>query len=378
MPIAETLHTSWRHRRGMFGNIIIKPWANWQESITSDVNPLRVRYELQPRRICSQSIRAPPTVNIRSSGTHAERWEQWAPSTHDNPYPIGLESSVVWARYSDRPGRTLPYNGRGAVSAHSAAVLGCSTLSDCSHMRRSFGPESELASLYDTGIQEEFSDDGLRSLALEGGNIIRRYGGLYPALAGIRGSEMRHLEPQIDYEHTRRESSPAQYHAPVGILDQWIRVEYSEGVGVIPRGRGLPRNHTQKTNSVLLAAKMRKGVRALRMFVWPTQAISPDTPIDATPTTTVEKKNPDRTISTDRRAIADLRRINLGFNPAQYYPVRVPAVESLGRLLVSMAVSFSSIPIEMAKTRYRFGVPIISAAPTPVVINAHGTTRGAL
>lgn len=98
MPTAEKLPTSRRDRRGVFEYIIANPWVNWQEAITGDVNPLRVHYELQPWRICSHSPRAPPTMNLRSSGTHAEWRAQWNPSTHANPYPIGLECSVDWAR----------------------------------------------------------------------------------------------------------------------------------------------------------------------------------------------------------------------------------------------------------------------------------------
>ena len=44
-----------------------------------------------------------------------------------------------------------------------------------------------------------------------------------------------------------------------------------------------------------------------------------------------------------------MRRINLGFNPAQYYPVRVPTAEALARLLVAMTVSANGMPIEMTK-----------------------------
>ena len=74
-----------------------------------------------------------------------------------------------------------------------------------------------------------------------------------------------------------------------------------------------------------------------------------ETPIEDTPTKTVEKRNPDRTISTDRRAISNMRRIAVGFPPTQYYPVRSPSIESIARLLVTMAVSFPGLDIQMAK-----------------------------
>ena len=44
-----------------------------------------------------------------------------------------------------------------------------------------------------------------------------------------------------------------------------------------------------------------------------------------------------------------MRGINLGSNPDQYYPARVPKAEALARLLVSTAVSFSCVPIQMTK-----------------------------
>ena len=104
-------------------------------------------------------------------------------------------------------------------------------------MWRSFGPESELTAIYATGIQEQLPDNGLCSLALDGNNKIRQYGGIYPALAGIHESEMRHLVPKIDYAHAHREFSPAPYPAAVGILDQGVLDEYSNGVGRSPSAR---------------------------------------------------------------------------------------------------------------------------------------------
>ena len=135
----------------------------------------------------------------------------------------------------------------------------------------------------------------------------------------------------------------------MGILDLGVRAEYSKGAGATPRCRGLPRNHTRKSNSVLISEKLWMGSRDRRAIARSARDISLGTPIGETPTTSVRKKNPDRTISTGRRAIADMRRIYLGINPAQYYPMRFTIVESLARLLVSMAVSFHGIPVQLTK-----------------------------
>ena len=93
-PSPDTLPKSWGDWRDMFGNIILKPWMNMEESTTGDVNPLRVRYELQPCRVCSQAINVPPPVYLRSAGVHAEWWEPWNPSTQANQYPGGRELSA--------------------------------------------------------------------------------------------------------------------------------------------------------------------------------------------------------------------------------------------------------------------------------------------
>ena len=81
----------------------------------------------------------------------------------------------------------------------------------------------------------------------------------------------------------------------------------------------------------------------------PARAISLDTPVAVTPTTTEGGANPARTISTDRRAIADMRSANLGFAPCQYFTVMIPIAESRARLLVAATVSSPCAPVEMDK-----------------------------
>ena len=124
---------------------------------------------------------------------------------------------------------------------------------------------------------------------------------------------------------------------------------YGRGAGVAPRVRGLPYNATSSSTTELIAGKFKKGIRSRRLFLCHTKRISLDTPIEATPTTPTEKKNPDRTVRTDRRVIADMRRINVGFEVSQYYHVRVPPIESIARLLVSMAASLPGFDIAMVK-----------------------------
>ena len=118
--------------------------------------------------------------------------------------------------------------------------------------------------------------------------------------------------------------------------------------GNVPRVRGSPYNRPSTSNAEMVAEKLRQDIKARRIFASSTQCVLSDTPVETTPTTTVGGGS-DRTVSSARRGIADMRRINVGFETSQYYPVRVPSIESIARLLIAMAVGFPCFQIEMTK-----------------------------
>ena len=76
------------------------------------------------------------------------------------------------------------------------------------------------------------------------------------------------------------------------------------------------------------------------MFLCTTDTASLEESAEATPTTTVDKKNPDMSISLDKWVIADLRRINLKFDVKQYYPVVAPSIFDVTRWILSLANLF--------------------------------------
>ena len=154
-----------------------------------------------------------------------------------------------------------------------------------------------------------------------------------------------HVEPLI-FATENRDMFHIQYPAIMGILGQVVRAVYDKGVETAPRVRGLPYN---PTSSGIIAEKFWADIRARRFFVCSAESMSLETPVETTPTTAVGKKNPDRTVRTDRRVIADMRRIDVGFAVSRYYPARVPPIESIARLLVSMTVTLPGFDIEMPK-----------------------------
>ena len=203
-------------------------------------------------------------------------------------------------------------------------------------------------------------------LALQGDLLIRNDGGVYPAITSLQEKERREMKHQLDFIHTHRDLCPAQYPALVRILDRGVQAHYIRGVRRAPLVRGIPYNAQRPDRSILIAEKFWNDIRARRIFSGSTAKVTESTPIEDNPTTTVEKKNPDRMVSMDRRIIADRRRANLGVPESQYYPVRVPSLESLDRLLVSMTAALPGLTIEMTK-RYRIRLPTVAIAPIVII-----------
>ena len=71
--------------------------------------------------------------------------------------------------------------------------------------------------------------------------------------------------------------------------------------------------------------------------------------IEATPSTHVLKRNPDRSWSTEQRAKADLRRINLYFDTTDVYPAELPTVQELARSIAALNSKFPQTCVILAK-----------------------------
>ena len=128
-----------------------------------------------------------------------------------------------------------------------------------------------------------------------------------------------------------------------------VTAEYSGDQPVPPRTRGFRYKLQDVDNTNLTLSKLWKDISKRRMFLCTTDTISLDGAIESTPTTTVVKKNPDRSIILGRMAIADLRRINLKFNTQQYYPIVVPAIYDLARWIMSLVNLYRGLPLKATK-----------------------------
>ena len=61
------------------------------------------------------------------------------------------------------------------------------------------------------------------------------------------------------------------------------------------------------------------------------------------------KKNPSRSISSDRRVVADLRRVNIRCDTKQYYPAVVPKIYEIARRIVSLVWKYPGLSLRMTK-----------------------------
>ena len=161
-------------------------------------------------------------------------------------------------------------------------------------------------------------------------SIIRQSGGPVPFLSGF--PKLRNAEPRRPIGIRPRKAYFAAFSSPryCGNLRPWCESCIWKRGGFTTRARCLPYNATSSDQTELIFTKL--WPRARRILVCSAVGISSETPIEAKPTTTTEKKNPNRTASTDRRVIADMRRAIAGCPVSQYYPVLVPSVESISLL----------------------------------------------
>ena len=86
------------------------------------------------------------------------------------------------------------------------------------------------------------------------------------------------------------------------------------------------------------------------MFICGTSLVGgEETWIEATPSTLALWRNPDRSRSTDKRVISDLRVINLYFDTTDVYPVDLPTVKELARRIVAIKRKFPQTCVMLAK-----------------------------
>lgn len=171
-------------------------------------------------------------------------------------------------------------------------------------------------------------------------------GGIYPARCAVQEPEMRLPKPQVEFILGHTDLSGQSVEDMARVFTYGATAKYEGGPPAPPRTRGLPYQIGDWGNTFIILSKLWKDLVMRRLFFCATVSITLSHPVEATPTITSPKKNPDRSVSSDRREIADLRRANLSFDTNQYYKVVVPSVYDLTRWIMSLAGMYPGLPHE--------------------------------
>ena len=219
-------------------------------------------------------------------------------------------------------------------------------------------PESER---FHETVRREFSKKAVREAVEAGDALVRTAGSLDEALCHFQEPEFHKMEPQ--WEFTRENSSWVEEYAEEMMEEMRIGVtaSYMRPPPAAPRRRGLP---YKEDDTLELMEGLWKDISKGRMFMCSFETLGGyASDIEMTPTTLVPKRNPDQTLSTEKRIIADLRRINLYFDQSEDYPVVLPTVEALARKIVCLKRKFPTQPVLLTKRDIKSAFRLIRLHP---------------
>ena len=173
---------------------------------------------------------------------------------------------------------------------------------------RAPGPLCPLAVEYRRAVDVEFSLLDVQNVETLGSRIERDRGDVRQAARGVKEIEMRKLEHQV-----RDASSLLRNHT---VLRD--RIEQLHTTGALPFSQGQPHGKPRPrgfpydaSKTVEMAQELWEDLREGRVLIATSHVAGDDDPLIATPTTTVMKRLPDRTMSDDCRIISDMRFRNL-------------------------------------------------------------------
>ena len=213
---------------------------------------------------------------------------------------------------------------------------------------RTPGPLQLKAAEYIEAADVDFSLMAAHKVATLGNQLAHDCSGeIRYAARCVQEIEMRKLEPQAQSTITLLDGHPE-------LRDKIVRLHT---IGALPFYRGPPpETHRpsglpyDESKTVEMVGKIWKDVRLGRVLVVTSHVAGKDAPIIATPTTTVQKKLPGRTLSGDFRIISDLRLPNLFCDKDDYPPVKMADISQISERAVAMKLKWPHVTI-MCNTR---------------------------
>ena len=127
------------------------------------------------------------------------------------------------------------------------------------------------------------------------------------ALRAVQERQMKKLEPLVENDRAHFQGNPPMCE-DIMELHRLGAIPRYRGSTPDFRVRGLPRNLSEQE---FILNKLRNYIVEEKMFICSGDGLVGEERFFCSPSTTVAKKLPDRTISADKRPIWDGRRVNL-------------------------------------------------------------------
>ena len=367
-PSRETFPGSWKAWKSMVWTVKEVPWLSWEEALESD--PLaEMDGKPIPCRVCGVKCKLAgdstagtgyPLDQLTGEGcivrTEAalpaqsliEEWGRpnpWIHSIEDVGDPSieekgdGVVNQVPW-RNQNRS------NGKYPVTQYEWRKSG------------PIMPESER---FHQVVRQEFSKKAVKEAVEAGDALVKAAGSLDEALYHFQEPEFRKLAPQCEFIRDNKMWIEEYAEEMMEEMRIGATASYMRPPPVTPRRRGLP---YKEDDSLELMQGLWKDITKGRMFMCSFETIGGfSSDIEMTPTTLVPKRNPDRSLSTEKRIIADLRRINLYFDQSEDYPAVLPTVDALAKKIVCLKRKFPTQPVLLTKRDIKSAFRLIRLHP---------------
>ena len=353
LPTAETTEGEWENWQTQVTTVYEYGWTSWETGMENDES-LTTKHTLESCLKCGQAVRIPRHSCFNPVGSapceispavEGDWWNNWNPWLYQAPSNM-VKQQMPYCNVGTNP---PDYQGLGRLSPNGKRDLGVDFMPSSDHWWRIEGDIPPPALTYFSDLPEVFQPECLGELAKRGDQLVVTLKGLYPALCSLQEIALRQLAPQLSFASQYKHLIPDQFPWIFHTLTVGVVATYTVGVPTYPRTRGLPYQSNDDQHCLKIGEKFWKDILNGRMFVCTASSVSLHTPLEATPTTMVDKKNPDRTISLDKRMIADLRRVNLSFPDGQYYKVTVPTVSEVARDVLRLQALNPHTPIALTK-----------------------------
>ena len=201
---------------------------------------------------------------------------------------------------------------------------------------------SPLVNQFFVSGAKPYSKENLLQTARMGDKLLHHYGALHTTLRAVQ-------EPKMEEQANLAEN--ASRHL-AGDPDLMLDVMDLHRIGAEPRYRGMStgdfRVHGFPHNPAdqeFILTKLRTYVQEGKMFLCTGEGAPIHSQFIVSPSTTVAKKLPDRTPSSDKRVILDVRRVNLKRPKTDYWQVLTPTLDDLARRYCHLRTSAPGLEI---------------------------------